>query len=113
MARTKAGLTRFNGTPLTEYGPVTNKLPEVRDFNTTTLRPLWGPDNKITTLPAWMVLRPVVGFGWLRALLYNWPWSSAGYQVFELFLNFLFGAPPRAIKIIRDDYTEMGGGWVL
>lgn len=112
VAMTKAGLTLFNGTPFTEYGPVTNKLPEASDFKTTTLLPLCLPDNKITTLPGWTEVLPVNALGWFLFLLYNWPWSSAGYQVQALFLNLLWGDPPKA-KVIRDDGTEMSSWWVL
>ena len=40
VAITYAGFTLFNGTPLMAYGPVTKRLPDLRDFKTTTLLPL-------------------------------------------------------------------------
>lgn len=105
-------MTLFNGTPLTEYGPVTNKLPEASDFKTTTLLPLCFPDNKITTFPGWTEVLPVDALGWFLFLLNNRPWSSAGYQVLALFLNLVLGDPPKA-KVIIDYDTEMSSGWVL
>jgi hypothetical protein len=92
-------LTLFNGTPLMAYGPVTKRLPETKDFNTTTLLPLWLPDSKMTTLPGWMF--DFAGLGWFLFLLKSLVSSSAGYQVLELFLNLLWVGPPCAIKMIK------------
>ncbi len=96
VAMTYAGLTLFNGTPLTANGPVTKRFPDARDFNTTTLLPLCLPDKRMTTLPDWIDFLPVVGLGWFLFLWWSLVSSSAGYQVLALFLNLLFGAPPRA-----------------
>jgi hypothetical protein len=51
VAMTYAGLTLFNGTPLTAYGPVIKRFPDASDFKTTTLLPLCLPERRITTLP--------------------------------------------------------------
>jgi hypothetical protein len=51
VAITYAGLTLFNGTPLTAYGPVTKRFPDASDFKTTALLPLCLPDKRITTFP--------------------------------------------------------------
>jgi hypothetical protein len=48
---TYAGLTLFNGTPLTAYGPVTKRFPDESDFKTTALLPLCLPERRMTTLP--------------------------------------------------------------
>ncbi len=71
-----------------------------------------GPDNKMTTLPDWTEALPVDGLAWLLFLWYNLDSSSAGYQVLALFLNLVFGDPPKAIDI-KYENTEMGGGGVL
>ncbi len=63
VAITYAGFTRFNGTPFTAYGPVTKRLPDLRDFNTTTLLPLCFPESKITMFPGWIEALPVDGRG--------------------------------------------------
>lgn len=51
VAITYVGLTLFNGTPLIAYGPVTKRFPDANVFKTTTLLPLFFPDNRMTTLP--------------------------------------------------------------
>jgi len=68
VARTKAGLTLFNGTPLTAYGPVTRIFPDGRVFNTMTLLPLCIPDKRMTTLPDWTDFLPVEALGWFLFL---------------------------------------------
>ena len=68
VARMKAGLTLFNGTPLTAYGPVTKIFPDGRVFNTTTLLPLCFPDKRMTTLPDWTDFLPVEALGWFLFL---------------------------------------------
>lgn len=93
---TYAGLTLFNGTPLMAYGPVTNRFPDANDFKTTTLLPLFFPDKRITTLPGWTDFLPVDALGLLLFLWWSLDSSSAGYQVFALFLSVGLGAPPKA-----------------
>ena len=78
------------------YGPVTKRFPDLSDFKTTTLLPLCLPESNITTFPAWIDFLPVVGLGWFLFLLNNLVSSSAGYQVFALFLNLFWASPPNA-----------------
>ena len=83
------------------YGPVTRRFPEARDFKTTTLLPLWLPARRMTTFPGWMDFLPVEGLGEFLFLEWSLVSSSAGYQVFELFLNLFSAAPPKAELIIN------------
>lgn len=78
------------------YGPVTKRFPEVKVFKTTTLLPLCLPESKMTTLPGWTDFLPAEGLGWFLFLLKRVFSSSAGYQVFALFLNLLWAGPPKA-----------------
>lgn len=63
VAMTYAGFIRFNGTPLIVYGPVTKRLPDLRDFKTITLLPLCFPESKMTMFPGWIEDLPVDGIG--------------------------------------------------
>ena len=85
VAMTKAGLTLFNGTPLTAYGPVTKRFPDARVLRTTTLLPLCLPERRMTTLPAWMDFLPVVGFGVFLFLYLNHTFLCNCSIVYRLF----------------------------
>jgi hypothetical protein len=76
------------------YGPVTKRFPEAKAFKTTTLLPLCLPESKMTTFPGWT--DTVDFFGWFLFLLKRVFSSSAGYQVFALFLNLFWAGPPKA-----------------
>ena len=92
---TYAGFTLFKGTPLIQWGPVTNKFPDSKAFKTTTLLPLWAPANRITICPGLIDWGQTGFLGWHLLLLKLFFSSSAGYQVFSLFFNLDFWAPPR------------------
>merc|ERR1719486_1003282 len=58
----KRWFTRRRGTPLTEYGPVTNRRPLSNCFRNTTRRPRNRPARRMSTVPGVMLLRNFVGF---------------------------------------------------
>ncbi len=69
VAMTYAWLTLLRGTPLSLYGPVTNKSPDFSCLRKTTLLPLNLPDKIISTVPAVIVALSLVAFGVLHFLV--------------------------------------------
>merc|ERR1740121_1155631 len=79
VAMQKRWLTRWSGTPLTAYGPVTSSKPLSSCFRKTTRRPRNRPARRMSTVPGTMFFFSLVGF-WdfftllaLATLLPPWP----------------------------------------